>query len=93
MANVVITSTTNTILFVFNTYANDIHPEKACWHKSSAHFSLTNNDVFVKATEDNGQDLDLTFDGANGSMQVDSVDGVAPTSNADLYTKLTALIA
>jgi hypothetical protein len=35
----------------------------------------------------------ISFDGSTGTMQVDSVDGVAPTSNSDLYDKLIALIA
>lgn len=92
MANLVITSTTNCIEFVFNNYADVLHPEKAIWHKSSAHFLLVYNNAFVKAIEDNGQDLDLSFNGTSGTMQVDSVDGIAPTSNSDLYDKLSSLL-
>jgi hypothetical protein len=94
MANIVITSTTNSIKLVYNTYtSNPLIPDKDCWHKSTAHFSLSNGSAYVRASEDNGMDIDLSWDGATGTMQVDSIDGVAPTSNSDLYDKLIALVA
>lgn len=94
MANIVITSTTNSIKIVFNTYtSNTLIPEKSCWHKSSTYFTLCNGSSCVAASEDNGMDIDLSWNGSTGTMQVDSVDGVAPTSNSDLYDKLIALIA
>lgn len=91
MANIVITSTTNSIKFVFNVEANQW--SKECWHKASAHFYLEDGNAFVEAREDNGTSIALSFDGAGNTKQVDSIDGVAPTSNSDLYDKLIALIA
>ena len=38
-----------------------------------------------------GQAWSVTFDGVGG-LQIDSINGVAPTSNSDLYDKLIALI-
>lgn len=93
MANVVITSSTNSIKVVFNVYSSDLIPEKEAWHKNSTHFKLMDGNAYVKATEDNGTDLDFSWNGSTGTMQVDSVDGVAPTINSDLYDKLIALIA
>lgn len=93
MANIVITSTTNSIKVVFNTYASVTIPEKEAWHKPTTHFKLMFGNAYVKATEDNESDYDLSWNGSTGTLQVDSVDGVAPTSNSDLYDKLIALIA
>lgn len=90
MANVVITSTTNTIRVEWNTLATLW--AKETWHKASVHFFLEKTGLFVEAREDNGTSTALSFDG-NGSMQVDSIDGNVPTSNSDLYDKLTLLIA
>lgn len=91
MANIVITSTTNSIKIVWNNQAEQW--SKECWHKSSAHFCLEKNNLFIQAIEDNGTSIALSFDGATGTKQVDSVDGVEPTSNSDLYDKLIALIS
>jgi hypothetical protein len=89
MANIVITSTTNSIQVNWNVHKKQWSREQ--WHKSSAHFYLEDAESHVQASEDNGTTVLLSYNGATGTMQVDSVDGVAPTSNSDLYNKLTAL--
>jgi hypothetical protein len=90
MANVVIVSTTNTIQITWNS-AGSVWASEV-WHKASVHFFLERTALFVEAREDNGTSTAFTFDGAQGD-QIDTIDGIAPTSNLDLYNKLMALIA
>lgn len=90
MANIVITSTTNLIKIEFNDEAGQW--TKEAWHKSSVHFQLESGNALVQAWEDNGTTLLLSFDGAGSTKQVDSINGVAPSSNSDLYDKLVTLL-
>lgn len=93
MANIVITSTTNSIKVDFGVLGTGNIPKKGTWNKNHVvDFALQPSDTFVKATTIGENEWQLSFDGNNG-MQIDSVDGVAPTSNSDLYNKLIALIA
>lgn len=87
MANIVVTSTTNSIKVEFNEVVNPEGIEAGVWRKSDIRLKRYSNFVKVIA---NG-DFDVSFDTAY--LQIDTIDGVAPTSNADLYTKLSALIA
>ena len=94
MANLVITSTTKTIKVDFGTLSSTgFLPVKGVWMKDYViRFSLEHNNDFVKAQTVGEPEWQLSFDGVNG-LQVDSVDGVVPTSNSDLYNKLDALIS
>lgn len=92
MANIVIVSTTNSIKVNFNDYSTMLGMTDGTWRKDHlvSIIKMTNN----IAIDIQGQpDWSITHDGSNGTFQVDSIDGVAPTSNSDLYDKLIALIA
>lgn len=93
MANLVITSTTNSISVDFGVLGVAPYPKKGTWNKNEiVQISLQPSDTFVKVINIGDPEWQVSYDGNNG-LQVDSVAGVAPTSNSDLYTKLVALIA
>ena len=97
MANLVVTSTTNTIKVDFNDQPffdrrDGITFTKGTWAKSDlANIKRTADMVIV--LEKDAFEWRLSDAGTSGTFTVDSVDGVAPTSLDDLYTKLIALIA
>jgi hypothetical protein len=70
--------------------------KKATFRKDEVfRFSLSPDESYVQVlfkSRENAQFL-FSFNGATGTLQVDTIDGVAPTSNSDLYDKLIALIA
>ena len=94
MANVVITSTTNSIKVVFNTLASVAGLEKGTWAKSHIiNFTLAENDEYVRADIAGGSSWNMVYSASGGNMVVDTVDAVVPVSNSDLYDKLLALLA
>jgi len=91
MANIVVTSTTNSIKVdfgVLNTFA-----DKGVWRKEEVSFYLKTGASFIIVKVHNDTPFAVSWDGSTGTLQIDSVGGVAPTSNSDLYDKLIALIA
>lgn len=92
MANITITSSTNLLKVDLGTYATAFGVEKEYWHKHSIHFKLVAGSTFIKAGEDNGTDIALSYNATANAYIVDSVDGVAPTSNSHLYSLLEALL-
>lgn len=93
MPNVVITDTTNTIRVDFGDYASATGFKKGSWPKDKIeHFKLDSDDEYVFALTQLDPRWALSFNGSTGTFQVDSVNGVAPTSNSDLYDKLIALL-
>ena len=93
MANIVITSSTNSIKVDFGIYSTSLGLSKAVWRKEDVHFNLKHSNEFVEALVYNTNSFAVSFDGSSNTLQIDSIDAVAPTSNSDLYTKLIALIA
>lgn len=93
MANVVVTSTTNSILVAFNDEASKYNGVTNALFAKSSILEVSLNADFVMVKDRMGNRFSLR-DTANGAttMIVDSVDGVAPTSLSDLYSKITALI-
>lgn len=92
MANIVVTSTTNAIKTDMGAYyPTNIHFSKGTWKKdaiTSMHLEANVIEIIVR-----GDDVwRVSLDGAGNSFIVDSVNGVAPSSLSDLYTKLSALI-
>lgn len=92
MAKIVITSTTNSIEVVFNDYSTALGMTDGTWNKNHVK-NFLRRPTSVVATIGGEVEWLLTFDGAVGTFQVDTVDGVAPTDDDDLYTKLIAMIA
>jgi hypothetical protein len=92
MANIVVTSTTNSIKVEFNDYSTILNMAKGTWGKGYIQSVLLRTDgVLVDLL---GQpDWLVSFDGSVGTFQIDTIDGVAPTSNSDLYDKLIVFLA
>jgi len=94
MANIVITSTTNSIIVDFGVYVGGDIPKKATYNKAHIlHFSLEASDAYVTAQNDGEPQWNLAYAATTNCFIVDSVAGAAPSSNSDLYNKLIALIA
>lgn len=99
MANIVMTSTTNTIKCDNGVYSGlngalGIIQKKATFRKDDIfRISLDPSELYVEVQfKSKVNYFILSYNGAAGTLQVDSIDGVAPTSNDDLYNKLIALL-
>lgn len=92
MANLVITSTTDSIKVVFNDYASAAGYSKGTWNKRYVR-DITLNGHLVTVDINGGQEWTVSYNSQNGALIVDTIDGAAPTSASDLYDKLVALIA
>ena len=92
MAKIVITSTTNSIRATFGDYSTMVDMIKGTWRKSHVMNFVLRTD-YVLVDFEGQSDWLVSFDGAGTTFQIDSVDGVTPTSNSDLYDKLIALIS
>ena len=89
--NIVIVTTTNSIKVDFNDLSSAVGVENGTWNKSAVKsIKKATNHVEVYTNEDHR--WLCTFDGSD-FLQIDAIDGVAPTSNDDLYAKLIAMIA
>ncbi len=93
MANIVITSTTNSIKVDFNDLANAAGVKKGVWNKGRITFELDLLDSKVRVLVVGEAVWLVSFDGSSSTLQIDTINSVAPTSNSDLYDKLIALIA
>jgi hypothetical protein len=100
MANIVMVSTTNSIKCDNGVYSGligalGIIQKKATFRKDEIfRVSLTPDEGYVEVQfKSKSNYFILSFNGSAGTLQVDLIDAVAPTSNSDLYDKLIALIA
>ena len=91
MANLVITSTTNSVKVDFGVLG--IKHTKGVWRKEQLSFFLQPSNAFVIAKILNEVPFAVSWNGSVNTLQIDSVDGVAPTSNSDLFDKLSTIIA
>lgn len=89
MANVTVTKTTNGIKVEFNDLSEAAGRKKGYWRKDKIRFDLGVNDSCVTVTVQDEPQWCVTWD---TGFIIDSVDGVAPTSNSDLYDKLIAIL-
>lgn len=92
MANIVITTTTNSVKVDFGVYASDLSISEGTWNKDEVG-SITLNDNHVYMQMKGGVEWALNYDIQSKGFIVDSIDGTAPTNLADLYAKLIAMIA
>jgi len=93
MANVVVTSSGNSIIVDFGVYvgADFIPMSKASYHKTNlAEVKLYSDHVRIEMTGVR-EDWSICTAGAGTGLIVDTVDGVAPSSLSDLFDKITAL--
>lgn len=91
MANIVVTSSTNYIKAVFNDMASASGVSQGYWAKSTIEKVVLRNDGAVEVVETSSRVWVLDTAGTLGAI-VDTVDGVAPSDNADLMDKLAAVI-
>lgn len=93
MANTVITSTTAYIKAVFNNDSSISGWATCYWAKDSWLFVANDadNGAATIVTEC-GREFRVAYQATEGCWLIDSVNGVAPTSNADLTDKLGALL-
>ena len=97
MANIVITKTGNIVDVDFGIYAvsNGLDGRKATYKVDDISIVwLEKDDSIVNVKMKDAITTThwlLSFDGANRTFQVDTIDGVAPTNNVDLYNKINAL--
>jgi hypothetical protein len=100
MANIVMTSTTNLIKCDNGVYSGVIGPlgvvqKRATFRKDDVfRIALVPDETYVEVQFKSRTNIYflLSFNGSPGTLQVDLIDGVAPTSNPDLQTKLEALL-
>ena len=93
MANVIITSSANIIIVDFGVYFNAVGYKKATFQKKSISFQLTDDELFVRAEDASGNHWAVSYNIYGESLVIDSVDGIAPTDNENLFDLLTDLIA
>lgn len=91
MANIVITSTTNTISVQFNDYSTMLGMQEGTWAKHAITAIIWVNG-YISIFIDDEKEWQVSFDGSGTSLQIDTIDTVTPTSNSDLYNKLKVLI-
>lgn len=92
MPNISVTTTTNLFIVDFGDYCTSLGVKKGSWpKKNNMYLHLLCDDAAVLIKFDEDREWTISHDGLVG-LQIDSVDGVAPSSNLDLYNKLkTAL--
>ena len=92
MANIVVTSTAFTVLVVFNDYSDHEKIKQGSYRRDEiAEVIEHTGDEHITLVMLNGDEFKLSFSAAAGVGVIDTVDGVAPVSNDDLFAKLVAL--
>jgi hypothetical protein len=93
MANVVVTSDSTSILVEFNDSASVLGLKRRTWRRADViNINLRSDESIIEVTTSIGQIWLVSYNSVSGALIIDSVNGVAPTSNADLFTKLRALM-
>lgn len=92
MANITISTSGNIFNIDFGTYVSALSMKKATFAKAKVQFVLMPADEFVKVVVQDSIDFAVSYDGLGNTLQIDTINGVAPTSNSDLYDKLAALL-
>jgi len=93
---ITITSTATTVTVDMGVYyTNKAVPfKRGFWRKDQIHYIFENTDhVEIDASDKNDWILAFDSGGVGQRYQVATIDGAAPTSNSDLFDKLTALIS
>lgn len=92
MANLIITSTTNTIKVDFGIHTNTVGYSNGTWRKGEIVSIKQLLDERIEVYAKNGEKWTLSYTNGSNFLVVDSVDGAAPADDNDLYAKLIALI-
>lgn len=94
MANTVITSNGDRINIVFNDDFNISKQRQVTCHKSVVSLDFSKSGDSVSITILGASTYNSSFSGSiNNTIKIDSVNGVAPVSNSNLYTMLESIIS
>ena len=91
MANIVMTTTVDRVDVLFNEYSTQLDMVDGSWSRRHI-LSVRNKTDYVVINILGEKEWRVSFDGSDGSLQIDLVDTVAPISNSDLCDKLRVLI-
>ena len=92
MANVIITTTPNIFIVDFGVFGLLGGYKKATFQKSSISFQLVNDESFVRVEDSRGGHWSVSYNASGQALIIDSIDGVAPISNEDLFNILYSKI-
>jgi hypothetical protein len=93
MANLVVTSTINSVRFIANDYTNPFEWSKRTRLKSSIVTITLHPDYVEYLVGENGKYYLHYTSNPYNALIVDSIDGVAPSSLSDLYDKMIAVVS
>jgi hypothetical protein len=93
MANIAVTVSGNSFNIDFGGYETTLGYKKKTFQKARISFTLMEGNAFVSVEVFGSPSFAVTHNGAAGTLQIDTVAGVAPAAdNEDLYNKLVALL-
>jgi len=85
MANLIITTSTNAFLVDLGVFAPLVGYKKATFQKRSISFQLMNDESFVRVENSQGESWSVSMQASGQSLIIDTIDGIIPTSNSDLF--------
>ena len=88
MANIVVTTTTDRINVDFGVYSSDFGFEKASCNKHNISYITLTNDGYCEILILSQGEWQVNHNGVGIGLQVDSINGVAPTSSTHLFELL-----
>lgn len=88
MANIVVTTTADKINVDFGVYSSDLGVEKASYNKHNISYVTLTNDGYCEILIQSQGEWQVNYDGVGIGFQVDSINGVVPTSPTHLYELL-----
>lgn len=93
MANIVITKVGTKLKVELNNVANQVGDKIMVMQIANCSITLSKNDDFVNLKANTGEFIHLVYASpTDTAFLVDTVAGVAPTSNLDLFNKIDALL-
>jgi hypothetical protein len=88
MANIVVTTTADKINVDFGVYSSDLGFEKCSYNKNGLMYIRLTNDGYCSIYMQNDKEWQVNYDGVGIGLQVDSINGVAPTTATHLFELL-----
>ena len=91
--NVVVTNAGKYVKVEFNDYAAAVNSSVAFFLKASILWvNTTIGDSIVEVLTATGDKYQISYDGNNSTLKIDSVDGVTITDNIQLYNEIINLL-
>ena len=90
--NIAITSTDFTVTVAFNDYSEDIGIKCESFRRDEmSEVKEHHNGTYITVHMLDGEEFDVSFDAFPNVMVIDTINGISPNSNDDLFDKLVAL--